>query len=97
MADREEIRAGIVQHETFTAIARRLGRATSTISREVASNSGRARYRAYRAHRRAACCARRPKATKLAAHPVLRATVEGWLEELWVARADRPALASRAP
>ncbi|MGH9046150.1 MAG: IS30 family transposase [Acidimicrobiales bacterium] len=83
MSDREEIRAGLVGGETFTAIAARLGRATSTISREVEKNGGRTNYRAHRAHRRAARCARRPKVAKLMSRPVLRAEVEGWLEELW--------------
>lgn len=83
MADREEIRAGLARGETLTAIASQLGRATSTISREVEKNGGRAHYRAYSAHRHAARCARRPKVAKLAARPTLRATVEEWLEELW--------------
>lgn len=83
MADREEIRAGLARGETLTAIASQLGRATSTMSREVEKNGGRAHYRAYSAHRHAARCARRPKVAKLAAQPTLRATVEEWLEELW--------------
>ena len=83
MAEREEIRAGIVAGETFSVIARRLGRATSTISREVGHNGGRAHYRAYRAHRRAAACARRPKPAKLDQSAALRAKVEDWLSELW--------------
>lgn len=83
MADREEIRAGVARGETFTAIAGRLGRSVSTVSREVAANGGRERYRAVRAHRRAANCARRPKRAKLTARPVLRAQVEDWLCELW--------------
>jgi IS30 family transposase len=83
MADREEIRAGIVAGESYTVVAKRLGRSVSTISREVAKNGGRAHYRAHRAHRRAARCARRPKAGKLASQPGLRTTVEDWLEELW--------------
>jgi IS30 family transposase len=83
MADREELRAGIARGETFTAIAARLGRSTSTISREVTNNGGREHYRAVKAHRRAALCARRPKCAKLASRPALRSVVEEWLEELW--------------
>jgi IS30 family transposase len=83
MADREEIRVGIVAGETFTSIAGRLGRAVSTISREVGANSGRDHYRAVQAHRRAARCARRPKVSKLAASPKLRRKVEDALLELW--------------
>lgn len=83
LADREEIRAGVVRGETFTAIAGTLGRAPSTVSREVNANGGRARYRAVGAHRRAARCAQRPKLAKLASRPALRTTVEHLLEELW--------------
>jgi transposase, IS30 family len=83
MADREEIRAGIVAGETATAIAQHLGRSPSTITREVAKNGGRDGYRAYAAHRRAARCARRPKSAKLAGYRALRRTVEGMLMELW--------------
>jgi transposase, IS30 family len=83
MAEREEIRAGIVAGETLTSIAQRLERSASTISREVANNGGRTHYRAYRAHRRAARSARRPKPAKLTGHPALREQVEKWLLELW--------------
>ena len=83
MADREEIRVGIVAGETFTAIAEKIERSVSTVSREVAKNGGRERYRAVRAHRRAARCARRPKTSKLAANPALLRTVEESLLELW--------------
>src|SRR5579862_3497126 len=83
MAEREEIRAGVVAGDTLTAIAQRLGRAPSTISREVANNGGRAHYRAYRAHRLAARNARRPKPVKLADQLELRRRVEDLLEELW--------------
>jgi IS30 family transposase len=83
MAEREEIRAGIVAGETFSVIAEQLGRSVSTISREVAKNGGRPLYRAVNAHRHAARCARRPKTSKLAASPALRRAVEEGLLELW--------------
>src|SRR3979490_3374458 len=44
--DREEISRGLVVGETFTAIAARLGRPVSAVSREVAANGGRRKYRA---------------------------------------------------
>jgi IS30 family transposase len=82
--EREEIRSALEGGESFRAIAARLGRAPSTISREVGANGGRERYRGWRAHRRAAEAARRPKRAKLAGCPRLRAQVEQWLtEELW--------------
>ena len=62
LADREEITLGVHAGESFTAIAARLGKAVSTVSREVAANGGRAGYRAWRAHQRAREQARRPKA-----------------------------------
>ncbi len=82
LADREEIRAGLERRETLTAIAKAIGRATSTVSREVAANGGRSDYQAWRAHRRAADQARRPKTPKLA-DPRLVATVTEWLEQWW--------------
>lgn len=82
--DREEIRSGLESGESFAAIGRRLGRATSTISREVNANGGRDGYVGVRAHRRACGLARRPKTAKLAGCMKLRAQVEKWLEdELW--------------
>jgi IS30 family transposase len=45
----------------FTVIAARLGKAVSTVSREIAANGGRRQYRAWRAHQRARQQARRPK------------------------------------
>jgi len=82
VAEREEISLGVHRGETFGAIASRLGRATSTVSREMASNGGRAGYRAWRAHERARERARRPKRPKLAC-PRLAAQVTAWLEEWW--------------
>ena len=62
LADREEITLGLHAGESFTVIAARLGKAVSTVSREVAANGGRGGYRAWRAHQRAREQARRPKA-----------------------------------
>jgi transposase, IS30 family len=82
LADREEISLGVHRGEAFTAIAARLGRATSTVSREVAANGGRAGYRAWRAQQRARQQARRPKTPKLAC-PRLAAQVTEWLKAWW--------------
>ena len=83
-ADREDIRAGLDAGDSFRAIARRLGRAPSTVSREVTANAGAKAYQGWRAHRRASDLARRPKVAKLAGCARLRAQVETWLEhELW--------------
>jgi IS30 family transposase len=82
-ADRDEISVGLERGETFTAIAGRVGKVTSTISREVNANGGRVIYRASAAHQRAFEQARRPKTAKLAASPALRAVVEQWLAEWW--------------
>jgi IS30 family transposase len=82
LADREEITLGLHVRESFTAIAARLGKAVSTVSREVAANGGREGYRAWRAHQRAREQARRPKTPKLAC-PQLAAQVAAWLHEWW--------------
>ena len=82
LADREEITLGLHRGESFAVIARRLRKAVSTVSREVAANGGRGCYRAWRAHQRARERARRPKEPKLA-HPRLAAQVTGWLTEWW--------------
>lgn len=82
LGEREEIRAGIERGESFSATAAAISRSVSTVSREVAANGGRESYRAWRAHRRAAGRARRPKPAKLT-HPPLVAQVTTWLEEWW--------------
>ena len=68
---------------SYRAIARRLGRAPSTIAREVNGHSGRRRYRACRADEAAYKRARRPKATKFRQCPRLRAQVESMLNAQW--------------
>src|SRR3954447_26144198 len=82
LADREEISLGLRAGDTFTVIALRLGRAVSTVSREVAGNGGRQDYRAWRAHQRARERARRPKTPKLS-RPRLATQVTTWLKEWW--------------
>ena len=73
--EREEIRVGIARNETDTAIAKRLGRARSTVSREIDRNGGREVYIAAGAHRRARLKRRRPKVPKLLCLPALGARV----------------------
>jgi IS30 family transposase len=81
--DRVNIKLWLEAGESFTEIGRRLGRATSTVSREVGGVSGRRFYAPMAAHRRAGERARRPKCTKLAGAPVLCARVIADLEQLW--------------
>ncbi len=82
IAEREEILVGIRARDSLTAIARRLGRSPSTISREVAANGGRVGYSAWRAHRGAQDQARRPKPCKLRSGPLLDEVTKR-LEQLW--------------
>ena len=81
--DRVNIKVWLEAGESFTEIARRLGRATSTVSREVGGRQGRSLYTPMAMHRRAGERARRPKATKLAASAELCSRVIGDLEQLW--------------
>jgi IS30 family transposase len=82
-AEREEISRGVAAGDSCRAIARRLGRAASTVSRELARNGGRCRYRAQRADAAAYRRAARPKPSKLAVDPRLRAVVEAKLALRW--------------
>jgi IS30 family transposase len=76
LAEREEISRGLAAGDSCRMIARRLGRAPSTVSREVARNGGCRRYRAQVADAAADRRARRPKPAKLVLQPRLRAVVE---------------------
>jgi transposase, IS30 family len=80
--DRIEIQFGLGQAKSFRAIAAVLGRAVSTISREVNHHGGRHGYRAVAAHRQAERDARRPKRPKLASLE-LACEVEARLRTLW--------------
>jgi len=83
LAEREEISRGLAAGESMRQIARRLGRAPSTVSRDVAASGGGRRYRAHEADRRAVRKLRRPKKAKLASCPRLRAVVSEKLELRW--------------
>ncbi|WP_328401830.1 helix-turn-helix domain-containing protein [Nocardia sp. NBC_00403] len=63
LIEREEISRGLAAGESLRAIAARLGRAPSTITREVAGNGGRHRYRALSADHAVWARAVRPKPT----------------------------------
>lgn len=82
ISEREQILLGIGRGESLSAIARRLGRSPSTITREVNANGGPQRYSAWHAHRRAREQARRPKPCKLQQGRLLR-EVARRLEQLW--------------
>ena len=83
LTEREEISRGVAAGESLRMVAARLRRAPSTVSRELARNGGRHRYRAHRADRAAVRRARRPKPSKLAENPQLRAVVEEKLGLWW--------------
>jgi IS30 family transposase len=81
--EREEISRGLAADRSLRAIAAGLGRSPSTISREVARNGGRRRYRAATADQHAWAMATRPKACKLATNPVLAGIVAEKLQRRW--------------
>jgi len=82
-AEREEISRGIVAGQSIREIARTLGRAASTVSREVRRNGGRARYRAVEADKSAWDRGRRPKQCKLALNGRLARLVASKLKMNW--------------
>jgi len=83
LAEREEISRGIARDQSLRAIAARLGRAPSTISREVNRNGGLQHYRANRAEQAAWDRAHRPKPCKLVSVPVLSRLVASKLRLHW--------------
>ena len=83
VVEREEISRGLASQHSCHAIARRIRRAPSTVSREVARNGGRAGYRAAQAEQATLQRGRRPKPSKLVLCPRLRAEVESKLKLNW--------------
>jgi len=83
LAEREELSRGLQAGDSLRDIASRLGRATSTLSREVARAGHRDRYRAWRAEQLAVKRSRRPKPSKLAMNARLCSEVERRLIERW--------------
>lgn len=83
VVEREEISRGLSAGQSLRAIARGLGRAPSTISREVADNGGRFAYRALSADRAAWARAVRPKSTTLSKNPRLAQLVTQKLTQHW--------------
>jgi IS30 family transposase len=83
LAEREDISRGIASGFSMRAIAQRLSRACSTVSREVARHGGLPQYRANQADQQAWESALRPKPCLLATHSKLQEIVASKLILDW--------------
>jgi IS30 family transposase len=83
LAEREEISRGVVAGKSIRCMAAALGRAPSTVSRELHRNAGRQRYRANKADDAAWDRAHRPKTCKLAHNRALARVVANKLKRRW--------------
>ncbi|MBZ5696387.1 MAG: IS30 family transposase [Acidobacteriia bacterium] len=83
LAEREDISRGIASGSSIREIARRLGRAASTVSREITRHGGRPAYRAYESDHQAWASALRPKRCLLAVNRKLRNIVASKLILDW--------------
>jgi IS30 family transposase len=84
LSEREEISRGLEAQRSIREIARHIGRAPSTVSREISRNASlRWMYRAHRSERRAWDRALRPKPCRLAQDPILARLVAQKLELDW--------------
>ncbi len=83
LAEREEISRHVVTGQSIRSIASRLGRAPSTISREINRNGGQEKYRANLADQYAWDRARRPKPCKLTENRILANMVANKLQRQW--------------
>ncbi len=86
LAEREEISRGIAAGLSFRTIAGSLGRAPSTVSREINRNGGRRHYRASQAEQSAWDRAHRPKTCKLLQNRALARMVAKKLRLEWSPR-----------
>ncbi len=83
LAEREEISRAVAAGNSMRSIAVSLGRAPSSISREIRRNGGRRCYRASQADQAAWDRACRPKACRLARNRILAHTVASKLRVQW--------------
>jgi IS30 family transposase len=83
LAEREEISRSLVAGHTIRSIATSLGRAPSTVSREIERNGGQGSYRASQAEQAAWDRAPRPKTCKLAENRNLAHIVANKLQVQW--------------
>jgi len=98
LEDRNEIQRGLDAGWSQVAIAKRIGRSASTISREIRRHRGSdGDYNALVADAQALQKARRPKPFALVANPELCRVIAGWMDDGWspkliaqVLRRDHP-------
>jgi len=83
LAEREEISRGLATDASIRQIAATLGRAPSTVSREIRRHGGAHRYRAAEADTQAWTHSRRPKPCRLATSPTLQQIVASKLALEW--------------
>jgi IS30 family transposase len=83
LSEREEISRAVNAGQSMRSVAARLGRAPSTISREIRRNGGQDGYRATQADDAAWTRALRPKSCKLAKNRALAGVVSDLLRMLW--------------
>jgi len=86
LAEREEISRGVIVGQSLRTIAASLGRAPSTVSREIKRNGGRQQYRANKAEQAAWDRAHRAKTCKLAQNRALAFIVAEKLQLEWSPR-----------
>jgi IS30 family transposase len=86
LAEREEISRGVVGGQSLRSIAASLGRAPSTVCREINRNDGRRHYRANKAEQAAWDRAHRPKTCKLVQNRALARIVASKLQLQWSPR-----------